>query len=182
MSISFIIAAPLNSRSHDIYIRFKEQLLSYQSTTRIADEELIDPGDASILIFGMGHVGSSAYDNLKERFGDVIVGIDVDSNTVENHNVEGRRVIPGCATDTDFWDRVNIDLTKVNMVMLTMPNHSENLLAIDNLKKQNYQGKLAAIAKYPDEVDTLIEAGVDSAFNLYTKAGTGLANDAYQET
>ena len=46
LSISFILAAPLNSRSDDIYARFRDRLLPYQSTTRIADEEAIDPGDA----------------------------------------------------------------------------------------------------------------------------------------
>ena len=36
---------------------------------------------------------------------------------------------------------------------------------------------LAAVAKYPDEVVALQEAGVDSAFNLYAEAGAGFAED-----
>jgi len=130
----------------------------------------------------MGHVGTSAYDNLRERFGDVVVGVDFDAITVDNQNSEGRRVILGNASDTDFWDRINMDLSKVKLVMLTMPNHSENLIAIGHLNKLNFQGKLAAIAKYPDEIDSLKQAGVDYAFNLYTEAGTGFVNDVYQET
>ena len=181
LSISFIVAAPLNSKSHQLYTLFRKRLLPFQSTTRIADEEPIDPGDASIYIFGMGRVGTSAYDNLRERFGDVVVGIDIDAGTVDDHNSKGRRVILGSATDIDFWDRINMDFNNVNLVMLAMPNLIENLFAINHLKSLNFQGKLAAIAKYPDEIDLLKQAGVDSAFNLYTEAGTGFANHAYQE-
>ncbi len=35
----------------------------------------------------------------------------------------------------------------------------------------------AWVAKYPDEVVALQEAGVDSAFNLYAEAGAGFAED-----
>jgi Trk K+ transport system NAD-binding subunit len=129
----------------------------------------------------MGRVGTSAYDNLRERFGDVVVGIDIDAGTVDDHNSKGRRVILGSATDIDFWDRINMDFNNVNLVMLAMPNLIENLFAINHLKSLNFQGKLAAIAKYPDEIDSLKQAGVDSAFDLYTEAGTGFANHAYQE-
>ena len=67
LSISYIAAAPLNTRPHQLYDRFRDRLLSFQSSKRIAGEELIEPEEASILIFGMGHVGTSAYDNLRER-------------------------------------------------------------------------------------------------------------------
>jgi len=181
LSISYIAAAPLNTRPHQLYDRFRDRLLSFQSSKRIAGEELIEPEEASILIFGMGHVGTSAYDKLRERLGDVILGIDLCPSTVVNHNSEGRRVILGSATDTDFWNRIRIDFSKVDLVMLAMPVNGENLFAIKHLKKLNFQGKLAAIAKYPDEVESLKQAGVDSVYNIYTEAGTGFANHAYQE-
>ena len=181
LSISYIVAAPFNTRSHQLYERFRERLLPFQSATRIPGEEPIEPEDASILIFGMGHVGTSAYDNLRERLGDVVLGIDFCPSTVESHNSEGRRVILGSATDTDFWKRINMDFSKVDLVMLAMPVHSENLFAIKHLKKLGFRGKLAAIAKYPDDIESLKQAGVDSVFNLYTEAGRGFANNAYQQ-
>jgi UDP-N-acetyl-D-mannosaminuronate dehydrogenase len=60
-------------------------------------EELIEPEEASILIFGMGYVGTSAYNNLRERLGDVVLGIDLCARTVESHVADGRRVILGSA-------------------------------------------------------------------------------------
>ncbi len=112
----------------------------------------------------------------------MVVGIDINAGTVDNHNSEGRRVILGSATDIDFWDRINMDLSNVELAMVALPNHGENLFAINYLRSLNFKGRLAAIAKYPDEVDSLKQAGADSAFNIYTEAGTGFANDAYQET
>jgi len=59
-----------------------------------------------------------------------------------------------------------------------MPNQQENLYALRHLRSSGYTGKLAAIAKYPDEVEALKEAGADSAFNLYAEAGAGFADNA----
>ncbi|VAX01787.1 hypothetical protein MNBD_GAMMA19-160, partial [hydrothermal vent metagenome] len=39
-----------------------------------------------------------------------------------------------------------------------------------------------AIAKYDDEVERLKQAGVDYAVNLYAEAGSGFADDVWQET
>jgi len=48
-------------------------------------------------------------------------------------------------------------------------------------KEQGYSGRLAAIAKYKDEIDLLQQAGVHSAFNLYVAAGTGFADHVCDE-
>ena len=38
------------------------------------NEKPIDTGDAEILIFGMGRIGTGAYDYMRERYGDEAVG------------------------------------------------------------------------------------------------------------
>jgi hypothetical protein len=60
-----------------------------------------------------------------------------------------------------------------------MPKFEENLYAAQQLRTIGYKGKLAAIAKYSDEISALQEAGVDRAYNLYAEAGTGFADDVY---
>ena len=62
------------------------------------------------------------------------------------------------------------------MVMLAMPNVSENLSVARELKERKYSGKVAAIAQFDDEVEALKEAGIHAAFNFYTEAGTGFAD------
>ncbi len=177
LSISFILAAPLNTRSHQLYTRYREPLHGYEVVEVIPSERPINPGNVSVVIFGMGRVGGGAYQSIRERVGDAVLGVDIDKERVEQHRAAGENVIRGSVTDPDFWDRFRLDYTKVDMVMLAMPNHLENLFAARQLRDLGYTGKLAAVAKYPDEVAALEEAGVDSAFNLYAEAGAGFADD-----
>jgi predicted Kef-type K+ transport protein len=181
LSLSFILAAPLNTASYRLYARFRAKLLAFESGQRIAEEEVIDPGDATVLVFGMGRIGHVAYDTIRQRMGDTVLGVDVDSETVENLKHSGRRVIQGSATDVDFWDRIDLDHHNVRLILLAMPKHDENLWAAQQLHDLGYAGKLAAVAKYPDELLALQEAGVHAAYNLYASAGSGFADHVYDE-
>jgi len=178
LSLSFILAAPLNTRAHQLYTRYRQRLHRHQVVEVIPSEQPIDPGHVSVVIFGMGRVGSGAYENLRERAGDTVVGVDINKDRVENHRAAGKNVVRGSVTDPDFWERFHIDYNKVQLVMLAMPSHLENLFAAGQLRTLGYKGRLAAVAKYPDEVEALQKAGVDSAFNLYAEAGAGFAEDA----
>jgi predicted Kef-type K+ transport protein len=177
LSLSFILAAPLNTRAHQLYTRYREGLHGYQVTEVIPSEQPIQPGKVSVVIFGMGRVGGEAFQSLRERVGDAVVGVDIDKERVEKLRAAGNNVVRGSVTDPDFWERFHIDYNRVELVMLAMPSHVENLFAAGQLRTLGYRGRLAAIAKYPDEVAALEAAGVDSAFNLYAEAGAGFAED-----
>ncbi len=178
LSISFIAAAPLNTFSHQLYKRFRKCLQRIESPIRIAEEKPIETTDASMLIFGMGRVGTGAYDSIDAQLEGNVAGIDIDSETVEKHQAAGRHVVQGSGSDPDFWARFQHDFSKVKLVLLAMPNHRENLYVTQQIRELGYQGRVAAIARYADEVESLKQAGVDAAFNLYAKAGAGLAEDA----
>ena len=175
LSLSFILAAPLNTRAHGLYTRFRERLHGYEVSRLIPAEQPIDPGRVSVVIFGMGRVGGQAYQSMRERVGDAVVGVDIDKDRVDGLRAAGNNVVRGSVTDPDFWERFRIDYNKVELVMLAMPNYLENLFAAGQLRRLNYQGKLVAVAKFPDEIAPLEQAGVDSAFNLYAEAGAGFA-------
>jgi glutathione-regulated potassium-efflux system ancillary protein KefC len=181
LSLSFILAAPLNTFSYQLYARLRAPLARFESSRRIAEEAVIDSGDASVIVFGMGRVGSGAYDAIRQHLGDRVIGVDIDSTTVERMRVDGRRVIRGSGTDPDFWGRIRLDFHRVKLILLAMPNTRENLYAAQQLRSLGYAGKLAAIAKYPDEMDALREAGVHAVYNLYAAAGTGFAEHVYAE-
>lgn len=183
LSISFIVVAPLNTASHPLYLRYRARLLRFQSERRIAEEQTIEPGDAAVLVLvlGMGRVGTGAFDNLRNRLGDVVVGIDQEPETIKEHIAAGRRAILGSATDPDFWRRVNMDYDKLKLIMLTMPSQHENLTVATQMRELGYQGRIAAIAKYSDEVVALQQADVDYAVNLYAEAGAGFADDVWAE-
>jgi len=107
--------------------------------------------------------------------------VDIDEDTVETLNNDGRNIIRGSATDPEFWSRVNLNFDRVRLILLAMPNTQENLFAASQLKGAGYAGKLAAIAKYGDEVEALQHAGVHAAYNLYAEAGSGFAEHVCNE-
>jgi len=176
--VSFIVAAPINTAAHRLYTRYRRPLSKFEVANLLPSEQLIDPGNVSVVIFGMGRVGSGAYESIRQRFGDALLGVDFDKDTVDKHRVAGRHVVRGSVTDPDFWERFQLDHRVITLVMLAMPNQQENLYAVKQLRSMGYTGRLSAIAKYPDEAEALRQAGADSAFNLYAEAGAGFADNA----
>lgn len=177
LAISFVLAAPFNSQAHALYSRFHDRLVARELPQRILEEQAIDPRDATVLVFGMGRIGTGTYDTLRDKLGDTILGLDMVDDTVKRHQQQGRNVIRADAADPDFLERFHLDQDKIQLVMLAMPNHRENMLVTRQLRRRGYHGKIAAIAKYPDEVASLTAAGADVALNLYAEAGIGFADD-----
>ena len=50
LSVSFIIAAPLNTAAYALYARFSARLAGFESSQRIAEEAVLDTGDAKVLL------------------------------------------------------------------------------------------------------------------------------------
>ena len=124
----------------------------------------------------MGRVGTAAYDEMRNRLGEIVIGLDSDVDVVKDHQASGRNVILGDATDIDFWARARMGgKTRLRIVMLAMPDHAANLQAVSELRSGNFDGMIAATAQFDDEVEELKEAGVHGAFNFYAEAGHGFA-------
>ncbi len=173
LSITFVLASPLNAAAHVICARSLERLRPFETRTRLPNDQPVDTGDAEILIFGMGRVGSGAYDVMRERYGRRAIGVDFDSATVGAQQVVGRDVIFGDATDSDFWEKLRPG--KIDLVMLALPHHKENMDVAKQLVDGGYAGQIAAIARFADEISELEGQGVHAAFNIYTEAGAGFA-------
>ena len=181
LSMTFVLAAPLNTAAHSIYSRMATRLKSFETRTRLPEEEPIDPGDARIVIFGMGRVGTGAYDALRQRHGGKVIGFDFDSDVIRQHQEAGRNVIKGDPMDADFWERARAKDHQVTLVMLAMPSQTENKEVARQIKSFNFPVRIAAIARFDDEVEALKEAGVDAAFNIYGEAGVGFAEHVCRE-
>ncbi|MCU7923265.1 MAG: cation:proton antiporter [Candidatus Thiodiazotropha sp. (ex Dulcina madagascariensis)] len=175
LSISFVIAAPLNSAGDRIYGRFRDLWMKYQRRERLPDDMLLGTHGATIAVFGMGRVGSGAYDRMREFHGDTVVGIDFDAELVNRHRAMGCKVLHGDPSDADFWEKIEQDHC-IELVMLALPNVQANLAALEQLRKISFPGRIAATARYPDEVEHLRQAGATAVFNIYTEAGTGFAD------
>lgn len=178
LSISFVISSPLNLNAQKIYSIIKTYLTVFETSQRLTYDKTYDIGDAEILIFGMGRIGRSTYDHLKNKYGKTVLGLDYDENVVKTNNEEGRNIIQDDATDSEFWQNIPDEKVKRNQVKIVAlcMDHKSNLYALERLKAIRYQGMIAATAKYLDELQELKEKGVHLAFDQKAEAGMGFAN------
>jgi predicted Kef-type K+ transport protein len=174
LSLTFVVASPLNAYAHSIYDRRREQLRTWETPRMHPDDKPIDPGDAEILICGMGRLGAGAYDALRERYGDTVIGVDRDDRIVGQHRAAGRNVVLGDPTDSDFWELASPGV--IRLVMLAMADHRANMIAVREIRSRQFACLISATAQYEDEVKALRDAGVQAAFDLLGQAGTGYAD------
>jgi len=174
LSLSFILAAPLNRRAEELYEKISHFLHRFETSGSHPDDLPIETKGERIAIFGMGRVGMAAYRGLEERYPGKVIGFDRDPKAVEIHQEANRNVKLADATDGDFWERVQVR-DNLDLVVLAMPKHVANVHAAEALKRHDFHGVVAAIGHFDDEVKELRSLGLDTAFNLYNEAGTGFA-------
>ena len=173
LAMTFVIASPVNAAAHDLYARYSGKFRHLQAQTRLQDELPVDISGASILVFGMGRIGTGVYNDLDYHFPDQVKGIDFDTTVFTEHKAEKRNVAYADVMDKDFWGKIN--LTEVNMVFLNLPDFDKNLFSVKQLKEKGFEGQISAIALYDSEISPLKEAGAAEVYNFYSEAGIGFA-------
>lgn len=176
VSFSFIFSSIINAYAHRIYAHWRSLIKRFEKPERLEEDQLEIPQDASILVVGMGRVGTGAYKTLIERNYKNVWGIELMRSRALEHKQEKRNVIVADAEDPFLWETINIE--KIEMIMFAIPNHKDIIETVKQLRLVNYTGKLAGIAKYDDNRDKLLSAGIDVVFNFYQKAGVGFAEQA----
>jgi Trk K+ transport system NAD-binding subunit len=177
VSISFAVASPFSLKTEDIYQKYKLFWDRYQKDKLHPKDEILDTGEATVLIIGMGRVGAGAYKVLNEQYPDKVIGIELSEGHAEKLQQQGFNVKVADATDTDFWNMVRLSAPVEEVILLAMPNHHNNLDAVKRIMASGLDCKIVAIAKHQSEVEELNELGVPS-FNLYREAGEGLGREA----
>ncbi len=172
VAISFVLLAPLNRASHEIYDRLEDFLRFFERQRRHPDDEPLSIGSAELVVVGMGRVGTGAYDHLRE-LGHKVVGLDNDFGKVERHLHEGRRVVYADAEDPGLWYRLKLD--RVRAIMLAVPDVEAKVIASQQLRRRRFKGLISATYAYPDEEGRILSAGCDVTYNNFTEAGVGLA-------
>ncbi|MCG7533701.1 cation:proton antiporter family protein [Pseudoalteromonas sp. OOF1S-7] len=173
VSVTFVLATPLNKKANEIYVKLEPLLIRFESDKRLEEELPVNLTDTRIVIFGMGRIGTGAYETIHATHPGSVAGVDIKPEVVEKHISLERRVLLADATDPDFWQRVNH--SNVDMVMLAMPKHMQNIYALEQLKASGFSGQVTAIANYPDQQKELEDLGVHSTYNFYLEAGSGFA-------
>ncbi|MGK0497073.1 cation:proton antiporter family protein [Neptuniibacter pectenicola] len=178
VSISFILTSIVYRSAHSIFARYKQNIKRYESNTPLTNDIFIQPKDSEILVIGLGRVGKGAFRALHNIVGDKVWGMDADRNRIKKFQERGLHVFYGDGEDADLWSNMNTN--DIKLILLALPSIDDILNIARQLRNANYSGDIAAIARYPDEHDILVEGGIDNVFNFYTEAGLGFAEESLQ--
>ena len=173
IATSFVLSSPLSKRAHVLYRRYHGFWQRFES--RRLQSQRPDTSEVRIIVLGMGNIGTGAYDTIAEEHGYSVLGVDLNERKLAEHSRKHRRVITADASDPDFWHQMN--LAEVELVLLALTHHQENMLVGALLKDLGYQGRMAAVVRFAEEARELEQHGF-SAFNLYAQAGSGFADHA----
>lgn len=177
VAVSFVVAAPLNRRAHDLYQRYEKRLGRFERPVRHPDDEPIGLGSAQIAVIGMGRVGTGAYDFLTQR-NERVVGLDSDPGKIERHRREGRRVLYADAEDPGFWQKLKLD--DIKAILLAVPDAEAKRIAASQLRLAGYGGLIGATSVFADEADEIGAAGCDLTFNYFDEVGVGFAEHVWE--
>ncbi len=180
VALSFGLSALVNRRGVELATRLVP-LLPHQGNARLHPEDrLVDIGEADAVVLGMGRVGAATYERLRDEYGLRVLGVEHDEARIGELAERGFEVFRADATDLQFWNRVE-RAGSVRVAVLAMPFHNANLIALARLHAAGFAGRVAAIARYDDDVAELRRHGAQAVFHLYGSAGAALADHAVAE-
>ncbi|MCF8103849.1 MAG: cation:proton antiporter [Desulfohalobiaceae bacterium] len=179
VSISFALSSPLSLFAESIYQKFGQWLSFLERDWCHPLDAPIELGQVRAVVFGMGRIGSGAYDKLRQFYGNEICGVEHAPERVDWNRSQGRKIVLGDAGDTEFWLKLRKDIN-LELIVLAMPNHQGNVFAVHQLRNLGFDCMVAAIAKYPEEVEELSGLGICTAYDMYEQAGAGLARQALE--
>ncbi|GAA1861994.1 cation:proton antiporter family protein [Myceligenerans crystallogenes] len=177
VAVSFVISSAVNTRGNEIAIALAKRFRSKPNEWLHPEERLIDVAGAKALVLGMGRVGRGAFGQLCDDYGMNVLGVEHDPARVKALRAQGYEVVQADATDIEFWARVR-NAGSVELAILAMPFHQANLIALGQLRAGEFNGTVAAVARYDDDAEELRRHGADAVFHLYGTAGLALADQA----
>lgn len=180
VAISFGSSAMINGASESLYRWLEPRLPQRDPGQLAASDRPLEVGDAEAVVLGMGRIGRSVYRRLQKVYGLRVLGIDSNANSVKLLRERGFNVLEGDAVDSDFWDKLLMS-PDVQMVVLAMPHHAGNLVALKQLRSREFPGRITAVVEFPEEIEPIRELGANAVFHVYDEAGRALADSAAEE-
>ena len=169
--LSFIIGSVVNSYVHEIYVYLEKYLIIFERKTHHPDEEPHTCGEAQVMIFGMGRIGSAIFQNLQEK-NIKAVGFDADTDLVKKYLKDGKRVAFADAEDPGFWSKLRFG--KLKTIILSLPEfHSQNW-STQQARKFGFKGKIIVPITSKGDLNILKDSGADEIYDAYDAAGIGV--------
>lgn len=179
VAASFVLSAVLNRPESNAVAELTSRLPEQDPETLHPEDRPIDLSRGDAVVLGMGRIGRAAYLQLEREYDLRAIGIETDLTRIEQLLAEGLEVQEADATDSAFWHRVS-NAGGVRLVVLAMPFHGSNVIALQKLRASNFTGTVAAVAQWDDEAAEMRSLGAHSVLQLYSGAGTQLADEAVQ--
>jgi hypothetical protein len=174
VAAGMILGSLLNRASEQLVPQIQRLLPSELSHDVHPEDRPVDFGDATVLVLGLGRVGSAACQQLTDK-GQAVLGVETDSARVRSLQGRDFKVVEADATDGEFWERV-VNASTVQAAVLAMPFHGSNMYALESLERAGFTGQIVAAARYDDDVERLVHAGADDVLQVYEGAGDELAD------
>ena len=178
VSFSFVFTSAMYKTVHNQYKRFKDKLKQYQKTNALPEDLYPSLDSTQVLVIGMGRVGKGAFTTLAKLMDKGVTGMDADVDKVEGLQEQHYQAIVGDGENIDLWE--NVDTSSVKLILLALPSIDDSSNISHQLRSAGFKGKIAAIARYEDEVQPLLDVGVDKVFNFFTEAGLGFAEESFE--
>ncbi|MBF7072821.1 cation:proton antiporter [Glaciecola sp. MH2013] len=178
VSFSFVFTSAMYKTAHKQYTNYKDRLKRYQSNQALPEDLYPSLANTTVLVIGMGRVGKGAFTTLAKLLDKGVTGMDADIDKVESLKELHYEAILGDGENIDLWE--SVDFSSIELVLLALPSIDDSSNITHQLRSAGFQGKIAAIARYEDEVNPLLEVGVDKVFNFFTEAGLGFAEESFE--
>jgi len=176
VAASFVLPSLVGDRPDRLVVALRRWLPDRPDHRLHPDDRPLDLGDAQAVVLGMGRVGSAAHRRLAAEYGLRVVGIEADPDRVARLQAEGVHLVEGDATDPRLWEE--LELHHVELVLLAMPAHDNNLATLTRLRGHGFGGTVAAVTQFDDDLAEILAGGADIGLQLYEGAGAELADRA----
>lgn len=121
-------------------------------------------------------MGKGAFKALQNMVDQRVAGMDASRQRIVDYRAKGMNVFFGDGEDADLWEA--LDTTDIKLVLLALPAIDDCRNITHQLRDSGYNGQIAAIARYADDRQRLLDAGIDNVFNFYAEAGLGFAEES----
>ncbi len=176
VAVSFVLSALPGRQPEYLVDRFRSVMPDRPADALHPDNRPLDVGGAQAVVLGMGRVGAAAYRRLEQEYGLGVLGVETSDDRYQELRRHGVNVVQGDATDPELWAGGPLD--GVSVILLAMPFHGNNLDALGQLRKAGFDGTIAVVAQYDDNLGEALDSGAHAGVQLYDGAGTELADRA----
>jgi len=178
MALSYLFATPVNRKAHELYIQYADPLTEFENPERLPEEKIGSLEGATVAILGMGRVGRSAFDALRDAGYDKVCGVEENYQLTQKRNAEGWQCVHGDASDRDFWERTG--LADCKLILVSLSNHNENVRVATLARELNFNHTLAVATRFPDEHAELEALGCIT-FYRYQDVGRNFAENTLEQ-